>query len=276
MTNRLGIEQLTVMGMPPVELIELTAKAGCAAISGALGPMPMAMFGFPEFDLYPAWSLEDDPVLQREVKAALKDTGVRIALGEGFRVREDGDVRTRAAALDLMADLGAERINAVSMERDLPRTYDQLAHLADMVIARGMQFTIEFAPPNTINSLESALAAIDHIGAGRAKMLIDAMHFFRSGATLEQLCALDPALIGYAQICDVPLIATDPHGYMMEATTARMVPGSGELPLAEWVAALPADVVIGVEVPMVERLLATRDPHAHVLDVVAAARAQGA
>lgn len=276
MTNRLGIEQLTVMGMPPVAMIELVAEAGCVAISGALGPMPAAMFGYPEFDLYPGWSLADDPALQREVKAALRANGVRVALGEGFGVREGRDVRSGAAGLDPMAELGAERINAVSMDPDLARTNDQMAHLAAMVIERGMAFTIEFAPPNTINSLDCALGVIEHIGAGRAQVLIDAMHFFRSGGTIGRLRALDPALIGYAQICDAPRVATDPRGYMLEACTARMAPGTGDLPVAEWIAALPADCVIGIEVPMIERLIATRDPRGHVLEVVAAARALGA
>ena len=43
--NRLGIENLTHMGMPPVELVRVVAANGCTGISGALGPMPLAMFG---------------------------------------------------------------------------------------------------------------------------------------------------------------------------------------------------------------------------------------
>lgn len=274
--NRLGIEQLTVMGMPPVELVKLAAANGCSGISGALGPMPMAMFGYPEFNLYPAWSLEDDAALRREMKAALRDTGVVIELGEGFRVRPDGDVRDRAAGLDLMAELGAVRINAVSMEPSLERTYDQLGHLADMVIARDMQFTIEFAPMNTINTLQSALGAIAHVGQGRCKVLVDAMHLFRSGGTIDDVKALDPALIGYAQICDAPMVAAEGVTYFMEATCGRMVPGTGEFPLREWIAALPADLPIGIEVPMVAALMAGLNPHDHVANVVKAARELGA
>jgi sugar phosphate isomerase/epimerase len=274
--NRLGIEQLTVMGMPPVELVKLVASHGCVGISGALTGMPLAMFGYPDLVLYPPWSLEDDPALRREMKAAMRDTGVRIELGEGFRVRPDGDVRDRAAGLDLMAELGAVRINAVSMEPSMERTFDQLAILADLVIERDMEFTIEFAPMNTINNIASTIAAIDHVGRGRAKMLIDAMHLFRSGGTVADLKALDPELIGYAQLCDAPIVAPEGLPYFKEATCGRMVPGTGEFPLADWIAALPADTPMGIEVPMVDAFVAGLDPRDHVANVVRAARELGA
>jgi len=276
MTNRLGIENLTHMGMPPVELVKCVAELGCVGISGALTPMPLAMFGYPDFHPYPAWSLADDANLRREMKAALADTGVKIELGEGFRAGADRDVADYAAGLDIMAELGAVRINAVSMEPSLERTYDQLAQLADMVIARGMLFTIEFAPMNTINNLASALDAIAHIGKGRARVLIDAMHTFRSGGTVADIKALDPDVIGYAQLCDAPMVAPDGVPYFKEATCGRMVPGTGEFPLAEWIVALPADLPMGIEVPMLDAMVAGLSPREHMANVVKAARELGA
>ena len=97
---------------------------------------------------------------------------------------------------------------------------------ADMVIARGMLFTIEFAPMNTINSLQSALDAIAHIGQGRARVLIDAMHTFRSGGTVADIAGLDPDVIGYAQLCDAPMVAPEGVPYFKEATCGRMVPST--------------------------------------------------
>ncbi len=270
--NRLGIEMLTLLGMPPVAHIRLAGELGCVGISTGLTALPSAMV--PGGALYPDWSLKTDAALVCEVKAALRDTGVEIALGEGFRVRADGDVRDRAAGLDLMADLGARRINAVSMEDDLARTYDQLGHLADMVIARGMAFTIEFAAPNAINTLAGALAAVEQVGRGRATIMVDAMHFFRSGATVAELAALDPALIGYAQLCDAPMTAPDELTYMQEAMFGRMVPGEGEFPLADWLAALPADVPVSLEVPNLAALRGG-SPRDHAARVVAAARSLG-
>ncbi|MBW8785627.1 MAG: sugar phosphate isomerase/epimerase [Novosphingobium sp.] len=273
--NRLGIEMLTLLGMPPVEHVRLAGELGCVGISTGLSQLPLAMFGYAGFAPYPAWSLEDDPALRRELKATLADTGVSIELGEGIGVRPAADVRDRASALDMMAELGAKRINAVSMDPDVERTHDQLALLADMVIERGMAFTIEFSPSLSTNSLRSALAALEHVGRGRCRLLLDAMHFFRTGATVADLRALDLDLIGYAQLCDAPLVSPG-TSYMQESMFARIVPGEGDLPLRDWIAALPADVPIGLEVPQIATLQSGVSPRDHAARVVEAARALGA
>jgi sugar phosphate isomerase/epimerase len=276
--NRLGLDMLTLLGMPPAEHVRLAAELGCASVSLALSGLPLERFGYPHAAFYPTWSLQNDPALRRETKAALQDTGIHVALGEGFRVRPDADLRDSGATLDIMAELGTQRISAVSMEHDLPRTYDQLAILADLVIARGMEFLVEFAPPNAINSLPSALTAIDHIGPARCRLQMDSMHFFRSGATLddlEQLKSRDPGLLSYVQICDAPRVSRE-KSYMQEAMFARMMPGAGELPLRAWLAALPPEIGIGIEVPIITDLLAGVSPRDHAARVVAAARALGA
>jgi sugar phosphate isomerase/epimerase len=273
--NRLGLEMLTLLGMPPVEHVILAAELGCVSISTGLSGLPLAQFGYPDFAPYPAWSLEDDPLLRRELKSVLRDTGVHIGLAEGFRVRPDADLHDRAAALDIVAELGAMRVNAVSMEYDMARTYDQLAVLAEMVNERGLKFIVEFAPPNAINTLSDAVAAADYVGRDRCQIMVDSMHFFRSGAKLDDIANLDPLLIGYAQLCDAPMISRG-GSYMQEAMFARMVPGTGELPLREWIAALPKDLEIGLEVPMIADLQAGVSPRDHAARVVAAARELGA
>jgi sugar phosphate isomerase/epimerase len=272
--NRLGLEMLTLLGMPPVEHVRLAAELDCASISTGLSGLPLAQFGYPDFTPYPAWSLEDNPALQREMKTALRETGVHIGLAEGFRVRPDADLRDRAAALDIVAELGALRVNAVSMERDMPRTYDQLAILSEMVNARGMKFIVEFAPPNAISTLPAAIAAVNQVGRDRCQLMFDSMHFFRSGATLDDISRIDPSLIGYAQLCDAPRVSKG-GTYMQEAMFSRMIPGTGELPLREWIGALPADLQIGLEVPMIAQLQSGVSIRDHAARVVAAARKLG-
>jgi hypothetical protein len=64
--------------------------------------------------------------------------------------------------------------------------------------------------------------------------------------------------------------------YMQEAMFGRMVPGTGELPLREWITALPADLEIGLEVPMIAELQAAVSIRDHVARIIAAARNLGA
>lgn len=273
--NRLGIEMLTLLGMPPVNYVRLAGELGCVSVSTGLSGLPLAMFGITDFELWPEWSLRDDPPLRRATIAALRDTGVSIGLAEGFRTAPGLDVAEFAGDLDLFAELGAVRINAIGMEPDVGRSHDQLAQLAEMAIARGLLFTIEFAPGLVIDSLEKTLAAIAHIGDGRCRVLLDTMHFFRTGGTIEQLAALPPDTIGYVQLADGP-DAPPGESYMMDAMFARGVPGQGELPLRELIAALPPDMPVSIEVPRLADLRGGMSPRDHAARAVQAARALGA
>ena len=97
------------------------------------------------------------------------------------------------------------------------------------------------------------------------------MHFFRSGAGAADIAALDPNLIGYVQLCDVPLISKH-STYMDEALHERMVPGTGELPLLDILAALPPHLVLGLEVPQRPLAEAGIGPHERVARCVEATR----
>jgi sugar phosphate isomerase/epimerase len=241
--GRLGIEQLSVFGLPPVEFVNLAADLGCRCISAGLTGLGYNPHG------YPAFSLREDPALRAELIAALRDRGVSISLGEGCIIRSNADIRMAADDMDVMKELGVERLNTVSMDPDLARTLDQLAVFAEMAAERGMASTIELCPALTIGNLQSAVAAVRHVGRSDFKLLLDTMHLGRSGATAEQIAALDPAMIGYVQLCDAPRTPKDSN-YLREATFERMVPGEGEMPLREYLAAIPADVTVSLEVPM--------------------------
>ena len=110
-----------------------------------------------------------------------------------------------------------------------------VAVLSEMAIARGMVFTIEFFPPEGITTLERALDVVEYIGRGKAHLLLDTTHLFRTGGTVEQIAALDPELIGYCQLSDGRNAPFD-EAYMMTAMFARDVPGRGQLPLRELIA----------------------------------------
>lgn len=263
--SRLGIELLSVFGMPPVEHVRLAAELGCSHISTGLTRLPFNPHGYPE------WTLRDDAALRRDMKAAMRECGVVIGLGEGFAVRSGQDLRDKQRDFDVMAELGAERVSGVSMEPDLARTQDQFALLAEYAEQRGMKATIEFAPPHPIGTLAKALSIVEHVGRAKLRLLIDAMHFYRSGATTAELAALDPGLIGYSQLCDVPRQST--QEYMQEAMFNRKVPGTGELPLAEFVAALPRATPIGLEIPMLAAAEAGVPASDRLRPAVAAAQA---
>jgi sugar phosphate isomerase/epimerase len=242
--DRLGIEFLGAFGLPPVAFVNLAADLGCRYISTVFEPLEYNPHG------YPRYSLRRDPALRREMIAAMRDRGVTVSLGEGFVVLPNLDVREAYAAdLDIMRELGARNINTVSFDPDLHRSFDQLGLVAEMAASRELQTVVEFAPCFPIGDLPTAVAAIRHVGRQDCRLLIDTMHFGRTGGRASDIAALDPNAIGYVQLCDAPLVPAYPD-YMEEAMYERMVPGTGELPLRDFVAALPRHLVLGLEVPV--------------------------
>jgi sugar phosphate isomerase/epimerase len=263
--DRLAIEFISVLGLPPVEFVHVAAELGCHRIGLACAPIVTLA------ELYEPWTLRGNPALVREVKQALADSGVSLSLGEGFLIRGGADIADQAGEMDILAELGAPLVNVVSIEGDPARNIAQFGAFAEMAAARGLGATLEYMPGMPVGTLAAARDLIMEIGKPNARLLIDAMHLYRSAGTAADIAALDPDLIGYAQLCDVPLISIH-DDYGTEARFDRRSAGDGELPLQEFVDALPADCVIGLEVPMRDKALAGIGPADRLRPAVAAAR----
>ena len=264
--RRLGIELLSIFDLPPVEFIQLAADMECQHISIGLSGFPMKAYG------YEPWSLREDKKLKREVKAALQDTGVTISLGEGFAIRPERPITELVDDMALMAELGAPLLNTVAMDCDANRSLDQLGTLAEIAAELGLATTLEFAPGLAIDTLNKAADTVKHIAHSKLGVLVDSMHLYRSGGNAQQLAALDAGLISYAQLSDTTFTPSGPD-YMREATFNRLQPGEGELPLAEFLSALPSDVIVGLETPNLERATTDKNPKRWIKECVTAARA---
>ncbi|OBK31573.1 xylose isomerase [Mycobacterium asiaticum] len=263
--GELGLGYLSVFGLPPLEFIGLAADLGCPNISMFLRGLPLAPLGYPPF------SLKKDAALRGAVRAAAQQHGVTITLGDGFLVTPDADVRLFAADLDVIVELGIPRINVVSLDPDRGRTFDQFGALAELAAQRGLRTVLEPVPGLTVGDLATALAAVRHVGRPDFQLLIDTMHMARSGSSPADLVAVDSQYIGYAQLNDTTL---QPRlaNYMEEAMFERLPPGEGELPLREFIQALPTNVVIELEVPQRSLALSGHSPIDRLRPCVDAAR----
>jgi sugar phosphate isomerase/epimerase len=264
--DRLGIEMLSVFGMPPVEYVNLTADLGCRYITtGILGFAPINSLDYPPF------SLRDEPRLRRDLSAAMDARGVSISLGEGLLIAPGVDVRSYAADLDIMAELRVPRINTVSLERDQARTFDELAVLTALAAERGIDTCVEPVVGLSIADLPSAIAALEYVDRDEISLLIDTMHVARFGASADDLRAIPAERIGYIQLSDSTWQGRMAH-YAEEAMFERLPPGEGELPLLDMLSALPDDRVVGLEIPMRTRAEAGVSAYDRLRPCVASAR----
>jgi sugar phosphate isomerase/epimerase len=266
MVNRLGIERLCLFGMPPTEHVALASSLGCRFIG--IGLQAMRYY---DPHGYPDWSLRDDARLRRDTIAMMAHHGVTIGLCEGFSATPRGSLGDQARDLDVAAELGSQRINVVSMGRDLAPALDGFAVMAEMAAERGLQTVTEIGM-GAVATLGAAQEALRHVARPDFKLLIDTMHYFRFGGTTQALAGSDPNAIGYVQLCDVPLRRSH-STYMEEALHERLVPGEGELPLAEFVRLIPGNVVVSVEVPRRSLAAAGIGARQRVAPCIEAARA---
>jgi sugar phosphate isomerase/epimerase len=243
-SHPISLAHLTVLDTTPPELVTVAAAAGFRTIGIRLTATPSV--GVPPYDI-----LRDGPIL-RETLLRLADTGVSVLDTEFLRFEPDQPVGVPEGFLEVSARLGAKNVLVMSAEPDEGRTIERFGDLCDRAARYGLQVCLEFAVYTGVRTLAHAAQVVAKAKRPNASVLVDALHFSRSGGIPAHIGQVDPALLRYAQICDasadVPA-PTDTPALIREARTGRLLPGEGALPLAELVAALPAGVPLAIEAP---------------------------
>src|SRR5439155_6594150 len=190
----------------------------------------------------------EDEAMVAAVTARCAETGVTVHNLEYFPVEPLVNVELYRGGLERGARLGARRATAHIHDPDLGRATDTFAALCDLAAEFGLRIGLEFTAFSQIRSLEAALRFVAGAGRANADVVLDALHFFRSGGDAAALAGMDLSGVGYIQLCDGP-VQIEEGARMHEAVAQRGVPGEGEFALGRFVSALPAGPVIDVEVP---------------------------
>jgi len=238
----LSLAHLTVLDTTPPELVTVAAAAGFQAVGIRLTATPSV--GIPPYDM-----LGDTP-LMRETLKRLADTGLSVLDAEFLRFEPDIPRGVPDGFLEAAARLGARNVLVMSAEPDEARTLDRFCDLCDRAAQFELNVCLEFAIYTGVRTLAHAAHFVTRSQRRNAYVLIDALHFSRSGGTPADVAQVDPALFRYAQLCDAsPDMPRDTPGLIREARTGRLLPGEGILPLSALVAALPPGLPLGIEAP---------------------------
>ena len=240
----LSLAHLTVLDTTPPELVSVAEASGFRTIGIRLTAPPSV--GVPPYDV-----LSDGPLL-RETLARLKETGISVLDTEFLRFEPDRPEGVPEGFLEVSARLGARHVLVMSAEPDEARTRDRFAELCDRAASYRLGVGLEFAVYTGVRTLADAVRMVTGSKRANASVLVDALHFSRSGGLPAHIADVDPSLFPYAQICDAsPDMPgpTDSPALIREARTGRLLPGEGVLPLRELVAALPAGLPLAIEAP---------------------------
>jgi sugar phosphate isomerase/epimerase len=235
-----ALDHLTLLDIAPPDFVVLAAEAGFDAVGLRIAPATAGES---------PWPMAPGSRMVAETAARCADTGVTVLDTETIRLAPDTDLAGAEAVLEAAAELNARYLTAIGEDPELGRLSERFGQLTRLAAPYGVRPVIEFMAYKTVRTLDAAVAiAADSDGGG---ILLDALHIQRCGADIRQIATLDPALLGYVQLCDAPL-EPPPGGdrpAAVEARTDRLLPGEGALPLTELLSALPATLPVAVEAP---------------------------
>ena len=238
----LSLAALTMLDVPPPEQVRIAALTGYSHVGLRLLP---ATPDDPNYDM-----LGDTPTV-RETLAALRDTGIRVSDVEIVRLTPDFSLDALQPFLETAARLEAQQVLVAGNDGEIRRSADNLARLAQAGEAYGLTMNLEPMPWTQMRTLADAQALIAASGQNNVGILVDAIHFWRTGESLDTLATLAPQQLNYMQLCDAPaLIPTDTQELIYQARSARKVPGEGGLDLHGLMAALPSTLPVSLEVPL--------------------------
>jgi sugar phosphate isomerase/epimerase len=245
----------TILEVSPAEAVSVAVAAGWPAVGVW-------------FDAA-TWSAS----VAADVVKRLDDTGM-IALDIEPFIFGRGAVHG-PAMIEAAAQVGARFLLVASGGADPSAVADGLGALSELAAASApdLMLVLEFLPIFSVSTLVQAASIVTELGRPNLGVLVDTLHLARSGGTAADLRSFDPALFPYLQLADAPLVLADPSmaGLREEALFGRLLPGEGELALAEMLQAIP-EVPISVELrsrPLCEQF---SDPVERARRVLAATR----
>jgi sugar phosphate isomerase/epimerase len=188
--------------------------------------------------------------LLRETLAAKRDTGVGVFDLEIIRIAEGFDPSVYVPLFELGAQLQARAVLVAGDDREPQRLSHSYARLCEAMQPYGLTADLEFMPWTAVPHAQAALHIVREAGEPEnAGILVDALHVFRSSTTLEDIRAIAPRLLHYAQINDqVSGLNFSDEQMIHDARCERLLPGEGDFDLAGLFAALPVGLPISVEV----------------------------
>ena len=210
----------------------------------------------------PGYPLMNDAVMLRETRAALADTGLRLQDIELVQITPEIDVAALEPFIAAGAALGARHVLTAPYDSDHARLSDRLGAIADLAKPYGLSAVLEFFPWTTVPDLATVAKIVRAASRPNLGILVDTLHFDRSGSSLSELESIPPEWLPMAHVCDAPAEKpTTVEGLLHTARAERLPPGEGGIDIAAIVRRLPLHTQLALEVPM-QRLTGLEGPEA--------------
>jgi sugar phosphate isomerase/epimerase len=207
------------------------------------------------------WPMTPGTPMLAATLARLADTGTVVQDVEIITITPETTAEPYDPLFEVGARLGARFFNVMVTDPDVARAHDTFAALCERALPYGLRPCMEGISYTAVRDLKTARAVLAGTGGG---LIVDPLHLQRSGDDVTDLQQVEPAVLGYLQLCDGPRMVPDsiplpdrmPRGQtvagsvrQLESRAARLLPGEGEIPVVDFAAALPPDLPVSVEAP---------------------------
>lgn len=251
MERKYSLAYLTIPGTDPVSQIRIAKDAGYDFVS--LRTIPMHLPGEPEF------VLEKDAKLLSDIKAVLKETGMKVHDIELVRFRPELVAAELEPAFEKAAEIGATDVLSSVWTRDRALYNEKVAEVATLAKKYGLTVNVEFLPWAGIRNLQEDITLVDDMramGIDNVVIMLDTLHAGRAGVTPEEVRRTGLDYFGFIHLCDGPAgpdgdpVLADIHDELMlyTAREARFYAGEGAMNVKGLIEALPGKD-ISIELP---------------------------
>ncbi len=230
----------TALDVAPDDLVDVAAAAGFPAVG--------VWFDAATFTT----------AVARQVRTRLDHHGL-VALDLEPIMLNVGDHQDHGERIiDAAVEVGARHILVASRQPDDALVAERLTQLIQRCAGTGVVLVLEFLPALATRTLVQAASIVARVDHPDVRVLVDALHLARSGATAADVAALPRGTVPYLQLCDAPAVLDDtsPAGLIHEALHARLLPGNGDLALQALLDAVP-----GVPVSFEQRSAPLREQY---------------
>lgn len=241
MSHLYSLAHLSALRLSPPQLVDAAAEAGYDFVGLRTNRVTTDE---------PLYDLINDRALRQETQRRLSGSGVRVLDVELARMGPEQGAREYLPLLEVAAELGAHDVIAQLPDPDRSRAADRFGELCDLAKPLGVSVNLEFPSWTDTPDLGAAVHILRQVDRPNAAILVDMLHFRRSGSSLQELGQLPRSWFRYAHVCDAPAEApATREGLIHAARCERLFPGEGGLGVAEILACMPADIPYSLEIP---------------------------
>mgnify|MGYP000215171754 CR=1 FL=1 len=194
----------------------------------------------------------------RTVRQQARDAGVQLLDLEVAWIMPGAPDPWLTELVEIAAELGVRNLLCVSSDPDPAATAAKLQLMVDRAKGSGVRVNLEFGMFTEVKTIHAATAVLEQVEGDAKALLVDTLHWSRSGGTADDLAAIPRDWLSYCQPCDAPADGPDlgdPDAVIDDAINRRMPLGQGGLNLGAMIDSLPEDLPLAVE----ERSAALRD-----------------